>query len=100
MYSVYYWKGDEEILHHTTKYFGIADRTAQELSLGDGISEAFVYDENMTLLRVYVNGNEVDVADYLPDDYDEDQDPWAPYDYDDADECGYNPYIGCYDDDC
>lgn len=100
MYSVYYWKGDEEILHGTTKHFGNADRTAQELSLGDGISEAFVYDENMTLLRVYVNGNEVDVANYLPDDYDEDQDPWVPYDYDDVDECGYNPYIGCYDDDC
>lgn len=90
MYSVYYWKGDEEILHGTTKHFGNADRTAQELSLGDGISEAMVCDEEGVIVRVYVNGNEVDIAEYMSyNDYD-----------DDIDECGYNPYIGCYDDDC
>lgn len=33
--------------------------------------------------------------------YEDDDEEEESYDYeDDADECGYNPYMGCYDFDC
>ena len=102
-YSVYYYQGNEEKIWGETHYFGNADRTAQELSLASGVNEALVYNDKGELLRVYVNGNEVDTTDYQLGDslYDDDQNPFAPYDYEeDINEIGYNPYIGCCDDDC
>lgn len=102
-YSIYYYQSSEEKLWGETHHFGNADRTAQELSLESGVSEVLVYNDKGELLRVYVNGNEVDTMDYQLGDmlYDDDQNSFAPYDYEeDLNEIGYNPYIGCCDNDC
>lgn len=36
------------------------------------------------------------IVEYEDEYYDEDEEYWE----DDYDECGYNPYLGCYDFDC
>lgn len=43
--------------------------------------------------EVFMEFKDDEVDEYYPDDYYEDYEP-------DYDECGFNPYMGCYDFDC
>lgn len=93
MYAIYVWEGDTCCKRGEFTNILKADERAKELSLQAGVSEALVYDGHDTLITVFVNGEEVDIVTYLGQ-FDEDD-----Y-YDDVDECGYNPYMGCNDYDC
>jgi hypothetical protein len=98
MYDVTFWYKDglEWDCGFMTKE--AADFSACKYSLVEGVSEALVYDEDGHLVGVWVNGEAVAVEEYerqavalceIDNEYDEPIDP--------LDECGYDPYGGCFD---
>ena len=90
MYEVYVWYGDIMEQVGTTDSLDRARLTAQAQSLEDGVSEALIYNEQGALVEVWVDGNEVDLQEYMDKDFEQDYD-------DDVNEIGYNPYTGCWD---
>lgn len=63
----------------------------------DEMMDAFVEET-----RDYADEAEMqDLAEFLRGDYDCDEEPLSDY-YEDWDnlECGFDPYMGCYSDDC
>lgn len=91
MYSVYVWR-DELELHGEVDSLDRAGITAAELSMEAGVSEVLIYNEDGTIVEAWVNGNEVDLQEYMDRDFSEDYEDYDPYD-----EVGYDPYSGCYD---
>ena len=90
MYEVYIWRGDAMEQVGTTDSLDRAGLTAQAQSLEDGVSEALIYNEQGALVEVWVDGNEVDLQEYMDKDFELDYD-------DDVSEIGYNPYTGGWD---
>ena len=92
MYEVVKWTADDNEVIGTTKSLARAGLTAQAVSLEDGVSEVLIYNEEGVLVEVWVNGNEVDLDEYIANDL-------CGYE-DDYDEVGYDPYTGCGGWDC
>lgn len=90
MYEVYFWHYDELNFIGACDSLDRAGLTAQAKSLEDGVSEVLIYDKQGALVEVWVNGNEVDLQEYMNKDLEQDYD-------DSVNEIGYNPYTGGWD---
>lgn len=90
MYEVYFWRGSELEFIGACNSLDRAGLTAQAKSLDDGVSEVLIYDEQGALVEVWVDGNEVDLQEYMDKDFEQDYD-------DEVNEIGYDPYTGSYD---
>lgn len=90
MYEVYVWYGELMELVGKTKSLDRAGLTAQAQSLVDCVSEVLIYNEQGALVEVWVDGNEVDLQEYMDKDFEQDYD-------DEVNEIGYNPYTGGLD---
>lgn len=71
------------------------------------IIHRFGFESKVTIgfCKLVEGGVDEDTLEYwymlLMDAYEDDDDEEEDYDYEDSfDECGYNPYMGCYDFDC
>ena len=90
MYQVGYWYHDGLEWDEQVEELEVAMFSAKARSQMPFVSEALVYDEDGTIVGVWVDGEEKDVDEYIANDLCDD--------YDDCDnEIGYDPYSGCYD---
>ena len=90
MYEVYVWYGELMEFVGKTESLDRAGLTAQSQSLVDCVSEVLIYDEQGALVGVWVDGNEIDLQEYMDKDFADDYD-------DEVSEIGYNPYTGGWD---
>ena len=90
MFEVYVWYGELMEKVGACDSLDRAGLTAQAQSLVDCVSEVLIYDKQGVLVEVWVNGNQVDLQEYMDKDFEQDYE-------DDCDEIGYNPYIGGFD---
>ena len=98
MFDVVFWVNDTLEWDCGFMSKEASDFAACKYSLDERVSEALVYDEDGHLVSVWVNGEAVAVEEYerqtavlgeIDNEYDEPIDPF--------DECGYDPYGGCFD---
>lgn len=91
MYDIYLFIGSEQEFMGSTDSLYRAGLSAQSWSLDDGVSEVLIYDDGV-LVEVWVDGNTIDLKEYMEKDLEEFDDDDYLYD-----EVGYNPYTGGYD---